>query len=165
MPAPIVLPMPENLPTAANYAEKINHVTENKLQITKCMLEQQQNMTVTKMNKEMFDLKGELIEMKKGHSKRSAKKEQGRNSPKAKLTKVTLYGDCEFELTSDDASSTTSSEEENTDPKQKRKSENTMAIRRENERITNLHRRFTAKMNDVKIKQLDRGTESVKRQS
>ena len=165
MAAPIVLPMPENLPSAAGFAEKINHVNENKLQITKGILEEQQNLTVAKMNKEMFDLKHELKELKKSCSKRVGKKEPGRNSPQAKLTKVTLYRDYEIEIKQDDASSTTSSEAENTEPKRKGKSENTMAKRSENERINNLHRRYTAKMNEVKLNQLEMGTKTVKRQS
>lgn len=148
--------MAENLPSAANFAEKMNHVSENKLQITKGLLEQQQNLTVAKMNKEMYDLKGQLSEMRKSCSKRTGKKEPGRNSPQAKLTKIALKKDCLLQTKEDDASSTTSSDAENLEPKRRGKSpENTMAKRSEKERINNLHRRYVAKMNDVKLNQLD----------
>ena len=160
MSAPIVLPMPENLPSAANYAEKINQVTENKLQITKDLLDLQQNVTVAKMNKELYDLKGELSQMKS--SKRTGKKEPGRNSPQAKLTKVTLYKDCVFELKQDDSNSEPDDEESK---RKGKSSENTMAKRSENERIKNLHRRYAAKMNEVKLNKFEMMMNSVKRQS
>lgn len=163
MPAPLVLPMAGNLPTATNYAEKINIVTENKLQLTKDMLEQHKSITVAKMSKEMCDLKHEIREMKKIDSKRSVKNGR-RNSSPGKVTKVTLYQDCEFELKPDDTSSTTSSEGENEDPKQRGKLENTMAKRLEDERINNLHRRYKAKISDVKINENGSRLESVKRQ-
>ena len=162
MPAPVVLPMAENMCSAATYAEKINQVTENKLQITKDLLDFQQNITVAKMNKEMYDLKGELVQMKKNSTKRTGKKEPGRNSPQAKQTKVTLYKDCVFEVKQDDSSS----ESDSVEPKRKSKSsEHTMAKRSENERIHNLHRRYAAKVNDVKLNSFDLLVKSTKRQS
>ena len=149
MPAPLVLPMAGNLPTATNYAEKVNSVNENKLQLTKDMLEQHKNITAAKMSKEMFDLKHEIREMNKVNKTESKRlsKTGRRNSP-GKGTIVTLYQDCEFELKPDDASSTTSSEGENV----RGKLENTKAKRLEDERINNLHRRYKAKMGDVKVK-------------
>ena len=159
MPAPLVLPMAGNLPTATNYAEKVNTVTENKLQLTKDMLEQHKNITVAKMSKEMYDLKHEIREMNKVDSKRLGKNGR-RNSPPGKVSKVTLYQDYEFELKPDDASSTTSSEGENV----RGKLENTKAKRLEDERINNLHRRYKAKLSDVKITENGAKLESVKRQ-
>ncbi|KAL4233363.1 hypothetical protein ACF0H5_008045 [Mactra antiquata] len=140
MPAPIVIPMAENMSTFTNFAEKANVVSENKCKLQVELLESKTSEKLAKMTKEMNDLKYELSQIKPvRRGKRDSVKEPGRNSPLAKLSKS---AHCD----------TRRDNEENVEPKRKTKSGDTMAERAANERITNLERRYKNQLgNDVKL--------------
>lgn len=133
MPAPLVISKPENMGTATGYAEKANHISENKCKIKIGVLDAKQNESLNKMTKEMNDLKYELSQLKPQCTKRIGKKEAGRNSPKAKLSKR-------------DVREVTNENEENDEPKRRGKLGDSMAERSEHERITNMHRRYSAQL-------------------
>lgn len=134
MPAPLVIPMAENLTTFTNFAEKANLVSENRCRIEVGILEIRQNESLTKMTKEMNELKYELAKMQLSRRKRDSVKEIGRNSPQSKATKAVQ------------SESPLNENEEDIDPKKRTKLGETKAERVENERINNLHRRYSAKL-------------------
>lgn len=136
MPAPLVIPMAENMTSFTNFAEKVNQVSENKCKREIGILENKQTEKLAKMTKEMNDLKYELTQLKPRSVKRDAVKEPGRNSPQAKITKTVK---CD---------SPRNDNEENIEPKRRSKLGESKAERDEHERITNLHRRYACKLGD-----------------
>lgn len=138
MPVPFGIPMAENLVTFTNFAEKANHVSENKCRMEVGILDSKQNESLTKMTKEMNELKYEFSKMKSSRGKRDYVKEASRDSPHIKVTKTVK------------SESPLNENEENLEPKRRTKLGETKAERAENERINNLQRRYTAKLgNDI----------------
>lgn len=138
MPAPLVIPMAENMSSFTNMAEKANHVSENKCKLVVGILENKQTEKLAKLTKEMNELKYELSKIKPtlGQGKRNVVKEAGRNSPLAKVTKTLK---CEIPRNNN---------EENFEPKRRSKAGKSKAERVENNRITNLQRRYTCQLGD-----------------
>lgn len=140
MPAPLVIPLAENMSTFTTFAEKANQVSENiwKLEVNK--LELQENESLAKMTKEMNELKHKLSQikptnMRAKHSKnrqRGVSQDNDRNSP----------------ASSTDRCSSSSSDEncETRDSKKHGKSVSSKAERIEHERINNLQRRYSCKL-------------------
>jgi len=88
--APLVIPMAANVGSFTNIASRANQVSENKCRREMDRMDAQQHEVLTKMAKEMNELKYVLSLIKPKRNKRQAIKEQGRNSPQAKYTKVLL---------------------------------------------------------------------------
>lgn len=141
MPAPLVIPMAENMSSFTSFAEKANHVSENKWKLEVSKLELKQNETLAKMTKEMNELKYELSICVKQNEKRDALKEKDRNSPVAKSVRRNSIS------SSEDSDSSCVS-----DSKKSVKPGKTRAERSEHERINNLQRRYSCQLGNGESK-------------
>lgn len=142
MPAPLVIPMAENMSSFTSFAEKANQVSENKCKLVVGAIESKQNETLVKMTKEMNELKYELTKMKpaaKRSVKRDSVKEPGRNSPLAKVTKTSNSECCGVESVEN---------LENIEPKRRSAPGSSQAERAEKDRLTNLHRRYSCQLGE-----------------
>lgn len=132
--------MADNMSSFTNMAEKANQVSENKFKLVVGILENKHTEKLAKLTKEMNELKYVLskIKPKLRKGKRVVVKEAGRYSPLAKVTKTETVK-CDSPIHNN---------EENVEPKRRSKAGESKADRAENNRITNLHRRYTCQLGD-----------------
>ena len=141
MPAPLVIPMAENMTSFTAFAEKANQVSENKWKLEVSKLETQQNEKLSKMTKEMNKLKYQLSQVKPKreplNKKRLVLKELERSSP---VSNIKRHNSVESSEDSDSDSACS------TETKKNINSRKSKAERNEHERISNLHRRYSCQL-------------------